>query len=60
MPVIINELEVITDQPQVPADPEASQRNDVAKAQAARELTPDVLLAVWLREHERCSRSYAG
>jgi hypothetical protein len=61
MAVIINELEVITEQPPLTADPQSGQNAALAQAQAARQqITPDIILGVWLREEQRCARTFAG
>jgi len=59
MPVIINELEVVTEQP-LPNEQAAAQSADLAQRQVARQMNPDVISAVWHREMERWARSYAG
>lgn len=59
MPVIVNELEIVTEQPR-PNDEAASQSADLAQRQVARQMNPDVIGTVWRREVERWARSYAG
>jgi hypothetical protein len=59
MPVIVNELEIVTEQPR-PNDETASQSADLAQRQVARQMNPDVIGTVWRREVERWARSYAG
>lgn len=59
MPVIINELEVVTEQPR-PNDEAAAQSADLAERQVARQMNPEVIRGVWRRDVERWARSYAG
>jgi hypothetical protein len=59
MPVIINELEVVTEQPRA-GDEATSESADLAQRQVARLINPEVMRAVWRRDVERWARSYAG
>jgi hypothetical protein len=57
MAVIINEFEVITDAPRSVTDPA---QPPVAPPQPPPPLTPEVIVAIWHREMERCARVQAG
>jgi hypothetical protein len=57
MAVIINEFEVVTDEPRTANDPA---QPAVAPPQPPPPLTPEVILAIWVREMERAARVQAG
>jgi hypothetical protein len=59
MAVIVNELEVVTEQPTL-GEQAAAENADVVQRQVARLVNPEVIGGVWHREIERCARSYAG
>jgi hypothetical protein len=59
MAVIVNELEVVTGQPNA-AEQAPSESADLVQRQVAHLVNPEVIGGVWHRELERGARSYAG
>ena len=57
MPVIINELEIVTDPP--PQNEQLSSESELRQAaqrQAARQVSPETIAALWRHEQQRRSR----
>lgn len=61
MPVIISELEIVTDPPaqNEPLGNESDLRQ-AAQRNASRQVSPETISALWRHEQQRRSRSYAG